>query len=119
MTDGVVLLTDFRAPNLHEVSQVCERVVEIKINRVNEQIIFIVGAEEWEIQRVLATPGPVALSGRFEMDQVERFVLSPQFTRLVAEIASSRPVTILTEPRGLGACAFLAAANANIGPIFG
>ena len=118
-TEGVVLLADFRAPNLRAVSQVCESVVEMKINRANQEINFMVRDEDWELSRVLARPGPVALSGRFEMDQVERFVLGPQFTRLVTEIASSRPATILTEPRGLGSCAFLAAANANIGLIFG
>lgn len=118
VTNSVVLLADFRAPNLRAVSQVFDTVLELKINRADQRIVLSNGTEDWDQQRVLTWPGPVALSGRFEMDQVEKFVLGPQFIRFVAFLASSRSVTILTEPKGLGPCAFLAAANANIGPIF-
>ena len=117
-TNGVLLLADFRAPNLRAVSQVCDKVLELKFNRADQKIDFFDGTDHWDLQRILNRAGPVALSGRFEMDEVERFVLGSQFTRLVASLASSRPVTILTEPSRFGPCAFLAAANANITPIF-
>ena len=118
VTNGVVLVADFRAPNIQAVSQVCESVLELEVNRADQEIRFLDGTQDWGLQRVLARPGPLALSGRFEMDQVEKFVLGSQFTRLVSALASSRPVTIVTEPKGLGPFPFLAAANANIGPIF-
>ena len=118
VTNHVVLLADFRAPNFRAVSQVCGGVLELKVNRASQVVGFFDGTAEWELHRVLARPAPFALSGKFEMDQVERFVLGSQFTRLVSALASHRPVTILTEPMGLGPCAFLTAANANIGPIF-
>lgn len=118
VTNGVVVLTDFRAPDLGAVSQICNNVLELRFNRVAQRISFFDGIEEFALDQVLARRGPFAVSGRFEMDQVERFVLGPQFIQFIAGLASTRPVTILTEPKGLGACAFLAAANANIGPIF-
>ena len=119
MTNGVILLTDFRAPNFRAVSQVCGPVLELKVDRTCHEIDIYAGIEKWELQTVLSLPGPFALSGRYELDQVEKFVLGSQFTRLVRGLATRRPVTILTEPTGLGACAFLTASNANIGPIFG
>ena len=113
-TKGIVLVADFRAPNLRAVSRVCGNVLELRVNRVDQTISFSDGIEEWDLHQIISFPGPVAISARFEMDQAEKFVLSAQFTGLIARLAASHPVSILTEPQGLGPCAFLAAANANI-----
>lgn len=118
ITNGLVVLADFRAPNFRSVSQVCDNLVELKTEGADQKIGFKVDGEDWDRERVSAMSRPIALSGRFELNQVERFLLGPNFTQLLASFASDRPVTILTEPKGQGPCPFLAAANANFGPIF-
>ena len=117
VTNGVAVLADFRAPNFRSVSQVCDNLVELKIDRADQKISFKVDGEDWDLGQVLAMTGPVALSGRFELNQVEKFLLGPHFRQLLASLTSVRPVTILTEPEGQGPCPFLAASNANFGPI--
>ncbi len=118
-TNGVCLVADFRAPNFRAVSNICSGVVEMKVGRFDQRISFAFRGEELNLVQVLSPEGPLTISARFEMDQVEKFVLSVDFTSLVAALAGKCPVTVFTEPFGLGPCAFLVAANGSIGPIFG
>ena len=111
---GVLLVTDFRAPNFQAVSQVCDRVLELQVSRIDHQISFSDGLGEGALGRALSSDKAFAVSARFEMDQVEKFILSPQFIAFMATVAARRSVTILTEPIGLGPCAFLMASYANI-----
>ena len=113
-TKGIVLVTDFRAPNIHSVFRVCSNVLELRVGRIDQKIRFSDGVADWDFQQIMSFRGPIAISTRFEMDQTEKFVLSDQFIGLIARLAAGHPVSILTEPHGLGPCAFLTAANANI-----
>ena len=111
---GILVVTDFRAPNLQAVSQICDRVVELRVDRFTQGISFVDNSGDGALERALASQRPFAISARFEMDQVEKFCLSAQFTGSISNLAASRPVTILTEPQGFGPCSFLSAANATI-----
>jgi len=113
-TKGIVLVADFRAPNMQAVSQVCSNVLELRVSRMDQKIRFSDGVSDWGFEQIMSFRGPIAISTRFELDQTEKFVLSAQFIGLIAKLAAGHPVSILTEPHGLGPCAFLAAANANI-----
>ena len=112
--DGILLLTDFRAPNFPAVSRNCKRVLELQVDRITKKIALSSGGEEWGLERILETEGGLAISARFEMDQVEKFSLSSQFAGFVATLATSRSITILTEPVGLSPCPYLVAASSNI-----
>ena len=114
-TNGILLLGDFRAPDIRAVSQVCTRILELRVDRLDPSIDFFEGTENLDIHQILASSGPIAIAGRYEMDQVEKFALSTQFTSLIDKLGSIRPVKILTEPMGFGPCAYLVAANGNIG----
>lgn len=110
---GFFVLADFRAPNLRAAAKICETLIEMKVDRDQKKIDFSSDGEELSLEEVISSEGPVAISGRFEMNQVEKFVLSQGFTELISALASRRPVLILTEPRELGAGSFLTAASAN------
>jgi len=111
---GVLLLADFRAPDLKSVSSVCDKVLELTIDRVDKSIAISDSSGAGALQRALDSGEAFAISGRFEMDQVEKFVLSAQFIELVSKIAASRPLKILTEPTGLAPLAFLLAAQSDM-----
>ena len=113
-TNGVLVLGDFRAPNFRAVSGLEGPVLELKVSRFEQEISFSNGEEDWDFQRVVSLSGPLIISGRFEMNQAEKFALSAHFTAFIANLAYQRPVTILTEPMGLGPCSFLVAASASI-----
>ena len=118
-SNGFYVLADFRAPSFRAAEKVCGKVIELKVDRVKQNIGLFDGVEKLSWEQVITSETPLAISGRFEMNQVEKFVLSEPFTGLISSLASKRPVLILTEPQGLGACAFLAAASANNKAILG
>ena len=66
------------------------------------------------LERALTSQEPFAISGRFEVDQVEKLALSVPFIDLINQLAASRPVWILTEPARMGPGAYLMAANASL-----
>lgn len=113
-TNGVVILADFRAPNLRSVSEICDNVLEVRVNRVDQGIVYVYRGEELDLQKILELKEPIAISGRFEMDQAEKFVFRSQFIGLINTLATIRPITILTEPLSSGPLAFLVASHANI-----
>ena len=114
-TNGGVVLADFRAPNFQAISQICEPVLGLTLNRLDQTISISDSIGGDALERALASSRPFAISGRFEMDQAEKFVLSAEFIRLVTLLAKKGPVSILTEPLGLGPCAYLVGAIADIG----
>ena len=111
---GILVVTDFRAPNLQSVSQVSDYVVELRVDRFSQEIRFTDASGDGALERAMASSQPFAISGRYEMDQVEKFTLSAEFSGLITSLAAHRPIAILTEPRGFGPCPFLSAANAII-----
>lgn len=111
---GVLLLADFRAPDFSAASQICENILEFRVGRLDQKMSFSIIGEDRVLERALASQKPFAISARFEMDLVEKFVLSLEFIDLVTTLASHGPLLILTEPLGLGSCAYLVAANGNI-----
>ncbi len=110
---GVLVLSDFRAPNIHFVSEVCDYVVELRVNRASKQTSYVDSSGEGALERAISSGRPFALSARFEMDEVEKFALSPDFKNMIDVLAADRSVVLLTEPLGLGPCSFLTASNAN------
>jgi len=112
--NGVVILGDFRAPNFYAASQLCSYLLELKVDRSDRTISLRDDAGRGALERALASQKPFAISGRFEVDQVEKFALSDSFIGLINQLAASRPVWILTEPAGMGPCAYLMAANASL-----
>ena len=117
--NGILVLGDFRAPNFRAASQISGTVLELKVSRFEQSISFSDGKEDWDIQRIVSWANPLVISGRYEVDQSEKFALSTQFTSFIASLAVKRPVTILTEPLGLGPCALLVASSASVGSITG
>lgn|GEM_PF-1488473 len=116
--NGVVILGDFRAPNYHAASQFCKYLLELKVGRSDRTISLTDDAGRGALERAIDSQKPFAISGRFEVDQVEKFALSVPFFGLINQLAASRPVWILTEPAGMGPCAYLMAANASLQPNF-
>ena len=112
--NGVVILGDFRAPNFSAASQLCSYLLELKVGRSDRTISLMDDAGPGALERALASQKPFAISGRFEVDQVEKFALSDSYIGLINQLAASRPVWILTEPAGMGPCAYLMAANASL-----
>ena len=102
-------------PNFQAISQICEPVLGLTLNRLDQTISISDSIGGDALERALASSRPFAISGRFEMDQAEKFVLSAEFIRLVTLLAKKGPVSILTEPLGLGPCAYLVGAIADIG----
>jgi len=112
--NGVVILGDFRAPNFYAASLICNYILELKVGRSDRTILLSDGAGRGALERALASQKPFSISGRFEVDQVEKFALSDSFIGLINQLAASRPVWILTEPAGMGPGAYLMAANASL-----
>ena len=112
--NGVVILGDFRAPNFYAASQLCSYLLELKVGRSDRTISLRDDGGRGALERALASQKPFAISGRFEVDQVEKFALSDSFIGLINQLAASRPVWILTEPAGMGPGAYLMAANASL-----
>ena len=113
-SNGILLVADFRAPNISAVTQNCEYALELKVNRVNRNIDLLGGERISELQLALSSRKRFAISGRFEVDRAEAFILSTQFAQLMANLTHDRHVLILTEPKSAGPCAYLAAANADL-----
>ena len=113
-SNGVVILGDFRAPNFYVASQLCEYLLELKVGRSDHTISLMDDAGPGALERALASQKPFAISGRFEVDQVEKFALSVPVIGLINQLAASRPVWILTEPIGIGPGSYLMAANASL-----
>ena len=112
--NGVVILGDFRTPNFQAASQLCSDLLELKVGRSDRRISLMDDAGPGALERALTSQKPFAISGRFEVDQVEKFALSVPFIDLINQLAASRPVWILTEPAGMGPGAYLMAANASL-----
>ena len=112
-SNGILLLSDFRAPSFQGVSKVCDYVLEFRVSRINGDITVSDSLGELALNRALASNKPFAISGRFELDQVEKLVLSVQFIEFVANLAANRTVIALTEPSYLGPLAFLVAAGGD------
>ena len=110
---GIVMLSDFRAPNFSAASKVCDQLLELRVSRVDQSITFAEGTIEDALNQV-PYGRAFGISARFEMDHVEKFVLSKQFIGLVDRLASLRPIFILTEPMGMGSCPYLVAASASL-----
>jgi len=112
--NGVIILGDFRTPNFQAVSQLCSYLLELKVGRGDRTISLSDDDGPGALERALDSQKPFAISGRFEVDHVEKFALSIPFIGLINQLAASRPVWILTEPIGMGPCAYLMAANASL-----
>ena len=111
--NGVLVVSDFRAPSIQAVSSVCDYVVELRVDRLSKRVSLLDGSGEGALARAISSGRAFAISARVEMDEVENFALREDFKRLIDLLATSRPVVILTEPMGLGPCPFLVASSAN------
>ena len=114
-SNGVVIAADFRAPNITVVSQYSDPTFPLILNRTNGNIEYLDGQGFITLEHILNLQIPFAISGRFEIDQAEKFILSPQFGLLIKTLTEARPVWILAEPAGLGPCAHLVAAYTGSG----
>ncbi len=112
--EGILIVADFRAPNFRAVSDMCDHVLEIQVGRVNQDITFSDGAGDGALERALESGRPFAISARHEVDQVERFAVSRPFIEMIAQLADSRPVVIVTEPLGMGPFPYLVAASGSL-----
>jgi protein-tyrosine-phosphatase len=112
-SNGVMLVSDFRSPNFGAVSALSQNILEIQVARFSNEIRLLERETSITLEAAMSNMSAFAISSRFEIDNVERFVLSTGFIDLIARLAASRTVVIVTEPWGISAIPQLIAASGS------